>query len=292
VHSLSGVVDNIVQDEAQAFSQMRRFLSFLPSSASQLPPRTNVEDPPDRCDEALLTVVPEDRRTSFDMGDVVRAVVDTGSFFEIGATYGPSIRVGLARIAGQSIGVVANDCRYVAGAMTAEGAQKLTRMVRLCEQFHLPVVNFVDEPGFMIGPEAERTGTIRYGMDAVLSAARATVPWAAVQVHKSFGVAAAAHYGPQAYVLSWPSAETGALPVEGGVAVAFGRQIAKSGNPEKARRELEEKLASARSPFPAAESFAVHELIDPRNTRPMLCEWVEWIAGRLEERVAGRTPDN
>jgi acetyl-CoA carboxylase carboxyltransferase component len=111
-------------------------------------------------------------------------------------------------------------------------------------------------------------------------------------VHKSFGVAAAAHYGPQAYVLSWPSAETGALPVEGGVAVAFGRQIAKSGNPEKARRELEEKLASARSPFPAAESFAVHELIDPRNTRPMLCEWVEWIAGRLEERVAGRTPDN
>ncbi len=172
--------------------------------------------------------------------------------------------------------------------MTAEAAQKVTRIIRLCERFHLPIVNFVDEPGFMIGPEAERSGTIRYGMDAVMAAATATVPWAAVQIHKSFGVAAAAHYGPDAYVLSWPSAETGALPIEGGVAVAYGRQIAAADDPGQLRRELEEKLASERSPFPAAESFAVHELIDPRVTRPMLCRWIDWSEARLRRRI-GRT---
>jgi acetyl-CoA carboxylase carboxyltransferase component len=161
-------------------------------------------------------------------------------------------------------------------------AQKMRRLIELCDTFHLPVVNFVDEPGFMIGPEAEANGTIRYGMAAVAAAAQAATPWASVQIHKNFGVASAAHYGPDTYTLNWPSAQSGALPIEGGVAVAFRRQIAQAENPDAMRAELEERFAATRKPYPKAESFAVHDLIDPRETRPMLCEWVDWIQPKLK----------
>ncbi|MEM6534639.1 MAG: carboxyl transferase domain-containing protein, partial [Pseudomonadota bacterium] len=142
---------------------------------------------------------------------------------------------------------------------------------------HLPIVSFVDEPGFMIGSKAEKEATIRHGANAVLTAALTNVPWASVMVRRSFGVAQAAHYGPEAFVLAWPSAESGPLPVEGGVAVAFHREIAAAEDPDAKRRELEEMLAARQSPFPRAEAFSVHDLIDPAETRPMLCRWIDRI---------------
>ncbi len=283
VHALSGVVDNLAEDEHDAFRQIRRFLSYLPPNVWARAPRLASDDDPERMEPDLLDAVPRDGNAPFDMRAIVEMVVDRGSFFEMGASYGPSQICGLARLDGQPVGVLANDCRHYAGAMTAEAAQKYRRFVELCDTFHLPIVNFVDQPGFMIGPEAERAGTIRYGMAAVAAAVQATVPWASVQVHKGFGVATAAHYGPDAYVLAWPSVETGALPLEGGVAVAYHREIAAAEDPEARRRELEEALRANRSPFARAESFSVHELIDPRETRPNLCRWVEWIQPLLEE---------
>lgn len=284
VHLVSGVVDNVAVDEYDAFRQLRTFLSYFPSNVWESAPRYATADPPDRRDESLLSLVPRDRRESFDMHHVIQAVVDRDSFFEYGHAFGPSIITGYARIAGQSVGVFANDCRHYAGAMSAQAAQKTRRLIETCDSFHLPIVTFMDEPGFMIGPDAEQAATIRYGMSAVAAAASSVVPWATVMIHKSFGVASAAHFAPDNYVLTWPSVATGALPVEGGVAVAFRRQIAAADDPESMRRELEEKLASARSPYPAAESFAVHDLIDPRETRPLLCQWVEDIQPRLQDQ--------
>ena len=278
----------VADDELDALAQCRRFLSYLPSHVDERAPRLATNDPSERMDEALADIVPRDRRIPFDIVAIIEHVVDHGSFFRISRDYGPGLVVGLARLAGQPVGITANDCRHNAGAMTAACAQKMRRMIELCETFHLPLVNFVDEPGFMIGPEAEAAATIRYGMAAVAAAAQATVPWASIRVRKSFGVAAAAHYGPQAYVLDWPSAESGALPLEGGVAVAFGRQIAAAEDPEAMRRELEERFERARSPFRPAESFAVHDLIDPRETRPLLCEWIEASQARLD-RLLGPT---
>ena len=282
VHVRSGVVDNTAIDEADAFDQIRTFLSYLPANVWERAERQQCDDPQDRCEDELLSIVPHSSRQSFDMGRIIDLVVDKDSFFQMMPGYGPSLIVGLARINGQAVGVTANDCRTLAGAMTAAAAQKMRRMIELCDTFHLPMVNFVDEPGFMIGPEAEAEGTIRYGMAAVAAAATASIPWASVRVHKSFGVAGAAHYGPDAYILDWPSAQSGALPLEGGVAVAFGRDIAAAADPEARRRELEEQFAALRNPYQAAESFAVHDIIDPRETRPLLCEWVEWIQPRLE----------
>ena len=282
VHLRSGIVDNLAADEHDALAQIRRFLSYLPSNVWQRTPRYSNEDPVQRMEQALLEAVPRDSNSGFDMRAIIHMIVDKESFFEIGEFYGPSQICGFATLAGQPVGVLANDCMHYAGAMTAEAAQKYRRFVEMCDTFHVPVVNFVDQPGFMIGPESERAGTIRYGMAAVAAAAQATVPWAVIQVHKGFGVATAAHYAPGAYVLAWPSVESGALPIEGGVAVAFHREIAAAADPDAKRAELEERLREARSPFPRAESFAVHELIDPRETRPVLCDWIEWIQPSLD----------
>ncbi|MCZ6655774.1 MAG: propionyl-CoA carboxylase [Gammaproteobacteria bacterium] len=282
VHATSGVVDNVAEDEYDAFRQIRRFLSYLPSSVWQQAPRVKSDDDPERMEQDLLTAVPRDGNAPFDMRAIVEMIVDIDSFFEIGALFGPSQIVGFARLDGQPVGVFANDNRHYAGAMTAAAAQKYRRFVETCDMFHVPVINFVDQPGFMIGPEAEQAGTIRFGMAAVAAAAQATIPWAVIQVHKGFGVATAAHYAPNSYVIAWPSVESGALPLEGGVAVAFHREIAAAEDPDAKRKELEERLRDARSPFPRAESFAVHELIDPRETRPVLCQWVDWIQPQLQ----------
>jgi acetyl-CoA carboxylase carboxyltransferase component len=274
VHLRSGVVDNVAGDEAEVFALMRRFLGYLPTNVWELPPRTASDDDPERAEESLLAIIPRNRRRVYAVRRLIDAVVDRGSFFEMTPHFGPSQVTGLARLDGTPVGVLANDPYFQGGAMTAAGAQKVRRFVGLCETFHLPIVSLVDEPGFMIGSEAEAAGTIRHGVEAITATVRSTVPWASVIVRKAYGVAAAAHFGPGGTVLAWPSAERGALPIEGGVAVAFRREIAAAPDPEARRTELEAAFARSRTPFPAAESFAVHDLIDPRRTRPALCRWL------------------
>jgi acetyl-CoA carboxylase carboxyltransferase component len=232
--------------------------------------------------------VPRERRKVFDSRRLVTLVLDRGSFFELGAGFGRSQVTGLARLAGRPVGVLASDARFYAGSMTADAAQKLRRFVDLCDTFHLPILSLVDEPGFMIGSAAEKAATIRHGAAALAAVQQSGVPWASVLVRKAYGVAAAAHFGPGGFVLAWPSAESGALPIEGGVAVAFRREIAAAADPEARRQELEEEFAARRTPFPRAESFSVHDLIDPRRTRPRLCQWIEWVEPLLREQLGPR----
>jgi acetyl-CoA carboxylase carboxyltransferase component len=281
VHARSGVVDNVAAGEADAFRQIRRFLSYLPTNVWESAPGVDCDDPAERQDELLLDIVPRSRRRAYKMRRLIEAVVDRDSFFELTALFGRSQITGLARLAGQSVGVVANDGHHQGGCMTAEGARKIRRFVETCDTFSLPVVSFVDEPGFWIGLEAERAGTIRHGMEAMFAVQQTRVPWAAVLVRKAFGVAAGIHLGPVATVLAWPSAEIGALPVESGVALAYRREIEAAPDPEARRLELEEEMAAAQSVFPRAEDFGVHDLIDPRQTRPRLCHWLEEVQAQL-----------
>jgi acetyl-CoA carboxylase carboxyltransferase component len=284
VHSRSGVVDRVAEDEDEVFDLVRRFLAYLPTRVGELAPRTQVKggDPHDRREEELLGIVPRDRRRLYEMRRILDLVFDRGSFFELNPLYGASQIVGLARIDGYTVGVFANDPSHLGGAMGAEGAQKARRFIELCQTFHLPIVSLVDEPGFMIGSASEAAGTIRYGVEAICATVESTVPWITIQVRKAYGVAAAAHFGPSGRVLTWPSAESGALPLEGGVAVAFKREIAAAPDPEAKRRELEEQLAGGRSPFPRAESFSVNDLIDPRDTRIELCRWIANVRPLVE----------
>lgn len=288
VHARSGVVDNVVADEAEAFALTRRFLAYLPANVWEAPPRRDPEDDRERAEESLLSVVPRERRRVYAMRKILRAVVDRDSLLEMTPGYGRSQITALARLDGVPVGVIANDPKIYGGSMDAEGARKLTRFLKLCETFHLPVLSFVDEPGFMIGSASEQAGTIRCGVEAICATVRSAVPWAVVHVRKAYGVAAAAHFGPEAAVFAWPSAESGALPVEGGVAVAFRREIEAADDPEAKRMELEEAFARGRSPFPRAESFGVNDLIDPRRTRPTLCRWLDLARDRVDEHVAAR----
>ena len=289
VHTKNGTVDNGAEDEAACIAEIRRFLSYMPDNIYQLAPVLPCDDPVGRCDEHLLEVVPRNRRQAFDMRSIITSVVDRDSFFEMGRGYGRSQITGLARLNGQTVGVWANDGRFLAGSMTADGAHKARRFMELCETFSFPIVSLVDEPGFMIGSQAERDATIRHGASAVLTAALTTVPWVSVMIRRSFGVAQAAHYGPDGYVIAWPSAESGPLPVEGGVAVAFRREIAAAPDPDARRRELEEQLAAKQSPFPRAEALGVHDLIDPRQTRPELCRWLDRVQPLLPSLLGPTT---
>lgn len=281
VHGRNGVVDNVAEDEADVWRQIRAFLSYLPSSVWEAPPVLACADPRDRREASLATLVPRESRRAYKMRRLVERVVDVDSFFELTSGYGRTQITGLARLAGHPVGILANDPYVYGGSMTAEGAQKVRRFVELCDTFHLPIVSFMDEPGFMIGSEAEKAGTIRYGMEAVFAVQQSVVPWFTVLVRKSFGVAAGVHLGPGGVVVAWPSAQSGSMPFEGGVALAYGREIAEADDPDARRRELEAEMAAAQSVFPRAEDFGVHDLIDPRDTRPVLCDWIEEIAAQL-----------
>jgi len=274
VHARSGVVDRVADDEDDVWRQVRTFLGLLPPNVFETAPVAPCDDPASRAEEELLSIVPRERRRAYKMRRLLELVLDAGSLFELGAGHGRSQITALGRLAGHPVGLLANDCHRDGGAMTAAGARKVRRFVELCDAFHLPVVSFVDEPGFMIGAEAERSGTIRAGMEAMFAVLQTEVPWFAVIVRKCFGVAAGIHLGPGPTAVAWPSAESGALPVESGVALAYRREIEAAPDPDARRAELEAEIARAQSAFPRGEDFGVHDLIDPRETRPRLCDWI------------------
>ncbi len=288
VHLRSGVVDNVAEDEEDVWRQVRAFLGYLPPNVFEAPPVMSCDDPPGRQEEELLAIVPRNRRRAYKMRRAIELIVDRGSFFEMGARFGRSQITGLARLGGHPVGVLANDPMFLGGSMSADGAQKVRRFVDFCDVFGLPVASFVDEPGFMIGREAESAATIRHGMRAMFAVLQSEVPWISVILRRSFGVAAGIHLGPGGTVLAWPSAESGALPVESGVALAFRREIAEAPDPEARRRELEDEVAAAQSMFPRAEDFGVHDLIDPRETRPRLCEWIDEVTRQPRVRTGRR----
>ncbi|MCH7671025.1 MAG: methylmalonyl-CoA carboxyltransferase [Proteobacteria bacterium] len=273
----SGAVDNEVETEQEAFDSIRDFLSYLPQNVWQAPPRIKAIDPADRRDESLLSVIPRDRRQMYQIREVINSVVDEDSFFEINPGYGESLVVGLARLHGYAVGVMANDTHHHGGAVNASASEKMMRFVDLCDTFHLPLLNLVDNPGFLIGSEAEEEGTVRLGSRALIACYQASIPWVSVIIRRCYGVAGAGHGNADRLNLryAWPSADWGSLPIEGGVQAAYRRDIEAAEDPDARRRELEDMLEQYRSPFRTAEAFGIEEIIDPRDTRPLLCDWVE-----------------
>src|SRR6185503_248193 len=223
IHAKAGAIDEVVESEEEAFFRARQFLSYLPSSVYELPPRAPVTDDPNRRDEFLLDIIPRDRRKVYDMRKIINAIVDRESFFEVGRKFGGSAITGLARLDGWPVAMLASDPFFYGGGWTAEASQKVTRFVDLANTFHLPVVNLVDVPGFVIGPEAEKAGTIRYGARALAAIYQARVPWCSIIIRKVFGVAGAGHTAHQRlhYRYAWPSGDWGSLPVEGGIEAAY-----------------------------------------------------------------------
>jgi acetyl-CoA carboxylase carboxyltransferase component len=280
----TGAVDNEAEDEDDALAQLRRFLSFVPDNAWEAPPVEDGADPPDRRDEELLSIVPRESRRPYKMRRVLEAVLDRGSIFELGGRHGRSLIAALARLGGRPVGVLASDPVHYGGGLTGDASDKLVRFIDTCDQFRLPVVNLVDQPGFVIGTEAERAGTMRRGARALYATYQASVPWVSVLLRKVYGVAGAGHGDGSRLNLryAWPSGDWGSLPMAGGIEAAYRRELEAAEDPVALRAEIEARLNAVRSPFRTAERFSVEEIIDPRDTRPLLCDW----AARAHELIA------
>lgn len=275
--SQSGVIDNVASDEKDALQQIRRFLSYLPQNVWQQPPHVDSDDDPNRRDEELLSIIPRERKKTYDIRQLIGHIVDRDSMFEIAPLYGRSLVTFLARMNGYPVAVISNDCRHFGGAQTTAGCEKMTRFVDLADTFHLPIIYLVDCPGFMIGPESEKEGIERKSARLAFALSQLTVPGIALILKRSYGVAGALHASVSRLNLryAWPSGEWGSLPVEGGVMAAYRREIENSPDPEAKRIEIEDELRQLGSPFRTAEAFGVEEIIDPRDTRPILCEFVK-----------------
>ena len=291
VHT-SGQIDNEADSEEEAFEQIKSFLSYLPDTTSEVAPRVENDDPVDRRPEELLTIMPQERRHPYDPRKLIKLVVDNGEFFEMRRYYGGSLITGFARLGGYSVGVVGNDPLVLAGAMNGDAADKYTHFVDLCDTFNLPMVIFLDMPGFMLGSAAEKQATMRRGVRALIASHEAKVPKVEFNVRKSYGVAADAPNSlgePDGLNLrfGWPAGEWGGIPIEGGVAAAYRREIESAPDPEAHRTMIEERLLRLRSPMRAAQKFDVIDLIDPRDTRKIACQFVE-LAQPLLHRIADR----
>ncbi len=275
VHDRSGAVDLWVDSETAAFEAIRRFLSYLPSSVDTLPPLVLTEDVAERADDWLLSAVPRNRRQPYPVRRILDAVFDTGSVFEH-CRYGGATVTALARLDGHPVGVLAGDPLVGGGGMTALGADAMTRLVDLCQTFHLPLVVLTDQPGIAIGREHERRGTIRHAVRAVAAAYQATVPTAEVILRRVFGVGGAGMTNRHRHVTrwAWPSADWGSVPVEGGLEAAYRRELEAAEDPAALREEIRGRLDAVRSPFRTAERFGIEEVIDPRETRARLVGWV------------------
>lgn len=299
IQARNGTVDDVVNSEHEAFARAKRFLSYLPSNADELPPVLPSQDDPRRREDFLIDIVPKDGKTAYKPRRIIEAVVDKApgggsSFFEIGELWGRSIVTGLARIDGRPVAILAGDPFFLDGAWTADACDKVVRMVDLAETFHLPIVHFVDCPGFAVGQRHEKAGVTRKGVRAMAAVYQATVPICPVVIRKAYGLAGSAMFNPTRtrWRYCWPSGDWGSLPMAGGIEAAYKRQLEGSADPAAELAALYKKFEAMRSPFRTAEAFIAEEIIDPRDTRPLLVDFVRhaWRVLKPGARTFGMRP--
>lgn len=301
MHCRNGVVDNLAASEEDAFEQLRCVLGFLPNSGASMPPLVECADPMDRRDEALRSIIPRKKERLYDPRAVIKSVVDRGSFFEIGALWGATSIIGLARLGGRPVGIVANNCHTNAGALDAAGSQKITKHLKLCDVMNLPVLQFVDVPGYAIGSVAERSATMRHGIDLATTYYSTTMPMFSVIMRRVYGVAGGAMLDGRdpRLRIAWPSGYWGSLPLDGGIEVGHSAELkkaAREGGEAQAKKlyaELEKDYLRLMNPIRTANAFGVEEIVDPADTRPIVCAWLEHVYEellpiRVAERRSGK----
>ncbi|KAF2760401.1 propionyl-CoA carboxylase beta chain mitochondrial precursor [Pseudovirgaria hyperparasitica] len=302
MHATNGTIDNLAANEAECFEQLRTVLSYLPNHGTQVPPVLGYSDDPiDRKALELRTIIPRKRERMYDPRKIITTVVDKDSWFEIGALWGTTAIVGLARLGGHPVGIVSLNCEVNAGAIDAAGARKMTRHLKFLDIFNIPLLEFVDAPGFAIGTVAERSATMRHGVGLAMAYYTSTIPIFNVIVRRAYGIAAGIMVDsrdPRVRV-AWPSGEWGSLPLAGGIEVGHShelREIAKTQGKEAAAsryKELDEEYRRLMNPVRAANNFGIEEVIDPADTRPIVCEWIRHcyevlLPHRVLERAAGK----
>ena len=286
----SGVAHFAAKDDADCVRMVRRLLSFLPSNHQEDPPRAACNDPVERRDEALATLVPESPDKPYDMKDLVRRVVDDGDFFEVHEHFAANIVVGFARLHGRPVGIVGNQPRVLAGVLDIDSSVKAARFVRFCDAFNVPLVTFEDVPGFLPGTRQEWGGIIRHGAKLLYAYCEATVPKLTVVVRKAYGgaydVMSSKHIRGD-YNVAWPSAEMAVMGAEGAVNILYREEIAKAADPAaERRRRIDEYNERFASPWIAAELGYLDDVIEPADTRPRLIAALEMLRNKRQSLPA------
>ena len=286
IHGATGSVDNLAETEDHAFAMIRDFLSYLPPSVWEMAPRQEIGDDPQRRDEWLIDAVPHNRRRPYDVRKIINSVVDQGSFFEIAPLYGKARVTGLARIDGYPCAVMSNNPYHQGGATGPQEGDKVIRLLSLADTFHLPIISFADEPGFLVGLESEKMGIERAGARLVAAVCESRAPWLAIVTGQLFGVAGQCQHRPSGMFerFVWPSAAWGSMHIEGGTHAAYRRQIDDADDPVAEERRIEATLKAIASPFRTAESSG-QEIIDPRDSRPLAVEFVRDAQAILRDQV-------
>ena len=279
--TISGVTHFVSSDGRQALEEVRYLLSFLPQNNMETPPFFTPTDRPDRMEEGLTGVVPDSPNQPYDMVDVIEQVLDDGEFYEVHQHFAPNIVVGLGRLDGYTVGIVGNNPAALAGTLDIDASVKAARFVRFCDAFNIPIVTFVDVPGFLPGVDQEHGGIIRHGAKLLYAYCEATVPRLTVITRKSYGgaylVMNSRAVGADV-VFAWPTAEIAVMGAQGAVNVIHRRELADAEDPETRRAELiadyEQRFSN---PYVAAERGLVDEVIEPRETRPRLIQALEML---------------
>jgi acetyl-CoA carboxylase carboxyltransferase component len=283
----SGVGDIEVADDEECIDVIKRYLSFFPSHCEERPPVTPCSDPLDRMDDALLDVLPETNRKPYDMYDVIRRIVDDGSWLDVKGGWARTIITCLARMGGRPVGIVANQPKHLGGILDNDSADKAARFVNLCNAFGIPLVFLQDVPGFMVGTKVEAAGIIRHGAKMLHAVAAATVPKVTVVLRKAYGagyyVMCGRAYEPD-LIVAWPSAEISVMGAEGAVEIVFRRQVEEADDPVAKKAELIEAYRKLIDVYVAARNDMVDDVIDPRETRPTIIRALELAEGKRAER--------
>jgi propionyl-CoA carboxylase beta chain len=284
--STSGVCHYVADSEGDCLYMMRVLLSYLPQNNLEDPPFEATGDDRLRTEEALDRIVPDDPSKPYEIRDVIRMVVDNGGFFEIHKNYAPNIVVGFARLGGHSVGIVANQPSVLAGVLDIDSSDKAARFVRFCDSFNIPIITFVDVPGFLPGTGQEHGGIIRHGAKLLYAYCEATVPKITVITRKAYGgaydVMSSKHIRGDLN-LAWPSAELAVMGPEGAVNIIHRKELAKSEHPDQRREELvAEYRRKFAHPYIAAARGYIDDVIEPRHTRPRLINALEMLANKRD----------
>jgi propionyl-CoA carboxylase beta chain len=285
--SKSGVADFAVNSEEECIALIRNLLSFIPQNNLEDPPFVPTEDPPDRQESTLRTIIPDNPNKPYDMKELIRLVVDDANFLEVHPLYGKSIVVGFGRFGGRSVGIVANQPAHRAGVLDIDSSRKAARFVRFCDAFNLPIITFVDVPGFLPGVDQEHGGIITHGSKLLYAFCEATVPRVTVITRKAYGgayVVMSSKHTRADVNFAFPSAEIAVMGPDGAVNIVFRKELQEAADPAARRVELEadyrEKFAN---PFKAAELGYIDEVIRPEETRPKIIRSLEMLANKRDQ---------
>ena len=287
--SKSGVAHFVAKNEYDCMDYIRKLISFLPQNNTQEPPKVKTDDDPNRLDNNLINIVPDNPLQPYDMKEIINSIVDNHEFFEVHELFAPNIIVGYARLNGKVVGIVANQPLQLAGALDIDSSNKAARFIRFCDSFNIPIITLVDTPGYMPGSNQEHNGIIRHGSKLLFSYCEATVPKITLVIGKAYGGAYIAMGSKNLRTdvnYAWPTARCAVLGAEAAVRIMNRKELAKAEDPEALKKELIDDFAEKfDNPYVAASHGTVDTVIDPAETRPMLIKALEMLVNKRDKQL-------